>query len=185
MCPPSDPASPPMSLETLTVEVSHLFHADPDTVFALLSDVQVMAGLGPEHTAVSGVRQPLRTGDGFVGHNSRGRRRWQVPCTVHVYDPPHAFGWVVGDIHRPTATWTYHLAPTGTRDGTTTVRQTFTHGPGRSLLRTACEGHPHRADEFVAARAEELRVNMATVLEAAADITQQPASQTEPDQTNG
>ena len=156
-------------LEDMRVKVTHCFAAPPGEVWALLSDVERMAGLGPEHAAATWLDRP-GAGARFTGTNARGDRTWTVPCQVVVYDEPREFSWQVGDPDLPTATWSYQLAPDA--DGTL-VTQVFRHGPGRSFLRQATERHPERADELVAGRAAELAANMTAVLQAAQDLLAQ------------
>lgn len=153
-------------LAGMVVEVREPIAAPREHVFALLTDVERMAGLGPEHVEArwdDGHGPAL--GATFTGANERDGRRWEVPCRVIALDPPAVFGWVVGDPKQPTSTWSYALTEV---DGGTEVEQRFVHGPGWSFLRTACERHPERAAELVAARIQELAANMRAVLRAAA-----------------
>ena len=149
----------------MVVEVEQRFAAPPEAVFALLHDVERMAGLGPEHTKAQWVTPVL-----FTGWNSRGEHEWETPCHVVVDDPPRAFGWTVGTPGRQSSTWTYELVPDGDR---TLVRQRFQHGPGESGLRDAVEQQPDRAEEYVVRRSKGLARNMATVLAAAAELVAQ------------
>lgn len=149
------------TLEDLVVEVSVALMAPPDQAFALLSDVERMAGLGPEHVAATWDGEARGLGARWTGRNRRGEREWEVPCEVVGYDPPRLFAWRVGDPEAPTALWSYELAPS---PGGTTVVQRFRHGSGWSFLRRAVEKYPERAEELIAGRAEELEQNMRTVL---------------------
>ena len=153
---------PHVELEQMVVEVEQRFDAAPAEVFALLHDVERMAGLGPEHTKAAWVSPVL-----FTGWNSRGGHEWETPCHVVVDEPPRAFGWTVGTPGRQSSTWTYELEPDG--DGTL-VRQRFQHGPGPSGLRDAVESQPDRAEEWMARRGKGLRRNMTTVLQQAAQL---------------
>ena len=91
-----------------------------------------------------------------------------MSCTVDVFEPSARFGWLVGDLQRPTAWWRYEFRPDD--QGGTTVTQRFTHGPGVSFLRRATQKYPDREAEFVSARAEELASGMRSTLAAAADL---------------
>ncbi|MGZ6793113.1 MAG: SRPBCC family protein, partial [Mycobacteriales bacterium] len=68
-----------MDLSAMTVEVSHRFAAAPADVYALLTDVARMAGLGPEHQAA---RWTDAGRTRFTGVNRLGDRQWQVTCVV-------------------------------------------------------------------------------------------------------
>jgi hypothetical protein len=145
----------------MVVEVEHRFAAAPEQVFALLSDVEAMAGLGPEHEQAIWT-DASRTA--FTGRNRMGDAVWEVPCFVVEDSAPTRFAWTVGPVSSPSATWSYDLWPDG--DGTL-VRQRFAHGPGPTYLRGYVEQHPDRAERAIAGRAEMLRANMLTVLAAA------------------
>ena len=151
----------------LQVEVTELLPAPPDRVFALLTDVERMAGLGPEHTGAVWVGDDRGVGAVFVGTNQLGGRTWEVPCRVTELEPPARFGWEVGDPELPTATWSYDLTPT---DGGTRVVHRFVHGPGRSFLRAVVDKHPDRAELLVAGRAQQLAANVRASLRAAAAL---------------
>ena len=156
-----------MRLEDMQVEVVEVLPAPPSRVWELLTDVERMAGLGPEHAEASWADDRRRVGARFTGVNERWGRRWEVPCTVVASDPPTAFAWEVGDPASPTATWSYRLEPVG---GGTRVTQTMRHGPGRSFLRHAVGKDPAREVELVAERADDLAANMRAVLQAAARL---------------
>lgn len=151
-----------MDLTHVGVEVEHVFAAHIDDVFALLTDVERMAGLGPEHERAEWL-DPEHTR--FRGWNRMGERRWDVLCPVIAYDPPTAFAFVVGDDPaHPSSTWTYVLEAHG---GKTLVRQAFQHGPGESGLSHAVKHHPDRAQDIIDGRLEQHRQNMLAVLKAA------------------
>ena len=156
-----------MTVDDAVLEVVERLPASPDAVFALLSDVERTAGLGPEHTAARWTSDARGVGAGFTGDNELGGRTWQLPCRVVRHEAPRVFAWEVGDPEHPVATWTYELAPDG--DGTL-VTQRFQHGPGRSFVRSYADKHPERADEIVAERLAMLESNMRTVLRAAAQL---------------
>lgn len=146
----------------MVVEVEQHVAAPPADVFALLSDVERMAGLGPEH-AQAGWTDRARTR--FLGVNVRGQQRWEVGCTVADRIPPERFAWVTGNPAMPGARWSYDLRTNGED---TLVRQRFEHGPGCSYLREFVEAEPERAERAIARRSEELRQGMVQVLAAVA-----------------
>src|SRR4051794_6426350 len=155
-----------MDLEQMAVEVRQHFDAPPGDVFALLRDVERMAGLGPEHHSATWTSPTT-----FTGRNRFGDTEWEVPCVVVLDEPPTAFGWTVGPPEEPASTWTYRIEPSG--EGTL-VTQRFVLGPGKSRLRHYCAREPEKAERFIAWRTEALRDNMTTVLQAAAKLLGRP-----------
>jgi len=138
----------------------------PQDIFALLIDVERMAGLGPEHCLARWLTESRETGARFQGINRIGVFKWEVPCTVTVFALPQRFGWTVGDPHHPSSTWTYTLEATNRGAGdATTVTQTFEHGPGDSFVRRAVELAPAAANVIIAARTRQLRHNMNATLQ--------------------
>lgn len=66
-------------LTDMVVEVRMRLPAPRDRVFALLTDVEQMAGLGPEHSEARWTSDGPALGATFVGRNSRGGHEWDVP----------------------------------------------------------------------------------------------------------
>lgn len=156
------------AVDTMVIEVRHDFAANITDVWNLLTDVERMAGLGPEHLHAQWSTPGPALGAQFTGRNARDGREWTLPCTVDLYEPPQRFGWVVGDPAQPSSSWRYELRPNGA--GGTEVRQQFSHGPGFTFLRRAVEKYPDREVEFVSGRAEELTAGMRATLAAAAGL---------------
>jgi uncharacterized protein YndB with AHSA1/START domain len=152
-----------MDLTHVTVTVEHHFTAAPARVFALLSDVEQMAGLGPEHHTATWTDDSRRR---FEGQNKIGEMGWSVRCVVIADEPPGRFGWTVGEPGEHSSTWTYDLVPAG--EGTL-VTQTFTHGPGVTYLSLSCDKRPEKAQSYIDGRTDMLRANMLHVL-ASADV---------------
>jgi len=150
-----------VALEEMQVRVEHRFPQPSGLVWQLLTDVERMAGLGPEHSEARWADAQRGTGARFVGTYNRDGRVCEVDCQVLSWRSPNAFAWVVGAPQCPTATWRYALIPHGTG---CLVVQTFRHGPGRSGLRSAVQHRPEQAEQLVAARAAELGINMTVVL---------------------
>jgi uncharacterized protein YndB with AHSA1/START domain len=158
----------------MMVQVTHVFDAPIQDVWALLTDVERMAGLGPEHhTAVWTLRDngehPTsgdgpQVGDRFVGSNRRGDFEWELTCHVTEWEPPTRCTWTVLDPQHPSSTWTYELTADAAR---TRVVQTFQHGPGPSFVRQTVERDPEHADAVITGRSDMLRRNMTTALDAA------------------
>ncbi len=151
----------------MVVEVVEVLPAPPARVFALLTDVERMAGLGPEHSHAQWRDDRRGVGAVFVGSNERDGRGWNVPCHVVEHEPATRFAWSTGDPEQPSATWSYQLEPV---EGGTLVTQVFRHGPGFTYLRRFVEKYPEREQELVAGRAAELEQNMRRVLRAAAAL---------------
>jgi uncharacterized protein YndB with AHSA1/START domain len=151
----------------MVVTVEELLPASPEAVFALLTDVERMGGLGPENVRSRWVDDRRGVGAVFRGYNSRGDLAWDVPCRVVEHVPPTRFAWTTGNPEHPSATWSYELAPV---EGGTLVTQTFRHGDGFTYLRAAAERRPEKEEEYVADRAEELERNMLATLRAAAKL---------------
>ena len=135
-------------------------------VFALLTDVERMAGLGPEHCLARWLDDSREVGARFQGTNRIGAFKWEVLCTVTTFLRPHHFGWTVGDPDQPSSTWTYTLETTaGGAGDSTTVTQTFEHGPGDSFVRRAVERAPAAASLVMATRGRQLRHNMSATFD--------------------
>ena len=149
----------------MTVEVSVRIAAPAPAVWGLLTDVERMAGLGPEHIRARWLTPEVEVGARFEGWNRIGDREWDVVCVVTSCHPPRSIEWNVGEGPLPSSTWSYEL--TEAADGSTTVVQRFRHGPGQSGVTAAVERHPDRAEQIVAGRSETLRTNMVSTLEAA------------------
>jgi catechol 2,3-dioxygenase-like lactoylglutathione lyase family enzyme/uncharacterized protein YndB with AHSA1/START domain len=150
-----------MDLSGMVVEVSRRFGADIAEVWALLSDVERMAGLGPEHVEARWVDPGPAVGARFTGLNRRGDLEWATECHVVECDPPRRFVWAVADPDNPSSTWSYTM--TADLDGTIVV-QRFEHGPNYSFVRVMAEQHPDEAEQIVRDRTETLRSDMAATL---------------------
>ena len=158
----------PVDLTSMTVEVVAQFDAPPPAVWALLTDVERMAGLGPEHFRAEWLTPAPAVGARFRGWNRAGDLEWAVICVVTAFEPPRFIEWNVGEGPLPSSTWSYELVP---RAGdSSTVTQRFRHGPGTSGVSAAVERYPERADAIVRRRSDTLRANMVVTLEAAARL---------------
>jgi len=148
-------------LSVMKVEVSHHFNAPIEAVWALLSDVERMAGLGPEHVDAHWHGQERGVGAQFSGRNRRGDDEWEVPCQVTECDRPTRFSWTVLEPDNPSSRWSYTLAKEGT--GTLVVER-FEHGTNYSFTRIWAEEHPAEASHVIRERAETLRADMMATL---------------------
>jgi len=182
-------------LSSMAVEVTATFDASIDEVWALLSDVERMAGLGPEHVAARWETAGPAVGARFTGRNRIGDLEWDVHCVVTACRPPEFIEWTVGEAPDHSSTWSYALsaepgaassgrpgaassaepgaASSGRPGAATVVVQRFRHGPGFSYVRQRVEQSPDRAQLVVVRRSEMLAANMDLTLRAAARLLDQ------------
>ena len=155
----------PDPLTSMAIEVSVVFDAPIDAVWALVSDVERIAGLGPEHVAAAWNTSGPATGARFTGVNRRGDFEWSVPCTVTACIPRACIEWTVGDLVAPSSIWSYELEESP--DGGTIVVERFRHGPGFSYVRMSIDRAPHEANAIIESRCASLRTGMEATLAAA------------------
>ena len=155
----------PVDLTAMAVEVSVRFNQPPEAVWVMLTDVERMAGLGPEHFRARWLTSGPAVGARFEGWNRIGEHEWDVLCVVTACRPAEFIEWNVGEGTHPSSTWSYVLTPDGER--ATLVTQQFRHGPGESGVSKAIEEHPERAALIVEQRSNTLRTNMVSTLESA------------------
>ncbi|RRQ25175.1 SRPBCC family protein [Rhodococcus sp. Eu-32] len=116
----------------MTVSDSVVVNADPDTLYAAISDPTNMGDWSPENlgAVVTDPRDTAYVGMHFVGRNKRGGATWVTRCTVTVADPGKAFEFRVHAIgvkkprlNAANATWRYDFESV---DGGTKVTETWT-----------------------------------------------------------
>jgi hypothetical protein len=95
--------------------------------------------------------------------------------TVVVCDEPRAFGWVVGDLTNPTATWRFELERV---EGGTLLRLSARIGPGESGLSPVLAALPDKEERIVARRLKELRTNMAATVRGIRALAERPPALT-------
>jgi uncharacterized protein YndB with AHSA1/START domain len=154
-----------------TVAVHTRIEASPERVWALVSDIGLMAKLSRELQEVEwldGVTGP-GVGHRFVGRNAHeALGTWETTSTVIEYDEPRRFAWAVGDPGHPWSVWRFTLSP----DGSGTVLEQWTQmGPARSGLSLAIEAMPDKEQKIVFVRLREFetgfKANLATIKELA------------------
>lgn len=139
----------------LSVTVSRTVPADPDTVWAIISDPDRLAALSPETTRTEWVDGQRGLGARFKGHNRVGWVRWTTVATVTTYEPGRAFGFETSPPSR--SRWRYELEPVdgGTRVTESMRKQDPQPAPIRLLMRLV----------GVTDRAAHLRAGMTETLE--------------------
>jgi hypothetical protein len=138
-----------------TVELSTFIAADPQEVWRLVSDIQLMPTLSSELQSVEWVEGTDRPSVGacFVGHNEHPAfGKWSTTSHVVACDAPREFAWAVGDSDNPAAMWRFRLAP---QDGGTLLSFWMQMGPGRSGLSMAIDSMPEKEQKIVFVRLRE------------------------------
>lgn len=150
-------------------ETVHIATA-PERIWPHASDIAFAVGTSDELLAVewtSGDGSLPYVGRTFVGTNAnRHFGQWQTTATVTECDEPRAFGWVVGDLDRPSTTWRFTLDPDA--DGTA-LTQWARIGPGDSGLTIAVQRMPDKEEKIIAGRLREFRAAMQAHLAALKD----------------
>lgn len=138
-----------------TVQASTWIDADPQRVWDLVSDIELMPTLSNELQRVEwldGVTGP-RVGARFVGYNEHDAfGKWSSISQIVSCDQPREFSWAVGEPECPAATWRFSLTP---QDGGTTLSYWTQPGPGRSGLSTAIDAMPDKEQKIVFVRLRE------------------------------
>lgn len=99
--------------------------AAPETVWALLADIERMGEWSPECRRVKwldGAASPATTGARFKGWNKSGLLRWSMTCEVKVADPGRELAWATVRGPRDIVWWRYRLEPA---KGGTDVTESF------------------------------------------------------------
>ena len=85
--------------------------ADPQAVYALITDLSTLAACAEETAAMKWLKgDAARPGAVFKGTNRNGLRRWSTKCTVTDAEPGSAFAFDVDYLGIPVAHWRYDLA---------------------------------------------------------------------------
>ena len=89
--------------------------ATPEAVYAAVSDVPRLGGLGPECYRCEwndGVSEP-KVGASFTGHNRLGEFDWSTCCEITAADPGRLFAYEVVRPGVRYSRWTYTFEPDG------------------------------------------------------------------------
>jgi uncharacterized protein YndB with AHSA1/START domain len=87
--------------------------ADPDRVWAMVTDVTRMGQWSPETKRaewLDGAPGPS-VGARFKGYNQRGRSKWSTVCEVIEAEPGRSFGFAVGKAAKPQTVWRFRFTP--------------------------------------------------------------------------
>lgn len=144
--------------------------APPERVWALVSDIHLIAALSREVQEVEWL-----SGAGAVGSTFRGRSRhpavgeWTTVPHVVECASPRVFAWAVQDPECPAALWRFELRPV---DAGTELRQSVRMGPGRSNVSMMIDSMPGEEERIVAGRLAEFQAaveaNLAAIAQRAA-----------------
>ena len=152
--------------------VERVIDAPVETVWALITDITLMPRFSSELQRAQwaeGFDTP-RIGARFTGFNRHLRvGEWTTTSTVIECDPPQVFGWAVGDVQNPAATWQFVLTPAAHG---CVVRYRALIGPGPSGVTMMIEREPQRADQIVADRLTALSAAMAATLAGIAGLAE-------------
>ncbi|MEV5840739.1 SRPBCC family protein [Streptomyces sp. NPDC048179] len=147
-----------------TVEVRTWIDAPPATVWALVSDIELMPDMSEELRSVTwldGAAGPA-VGARFVGrseHEAFGT--WETTSQVIEYVPEAVLAWAVQDPAEPSAVWRFRLRP---EDGGTELAQWMQLGPGRSGLSVAIDRMPEKEQKIVFVRLREFERSITATL---------------------
>ncbi|MFG1934948.1 SRPBCC family protein [Mycobacterium sp. NPDC048908] len=107
-----------------------VINADPQTVYALITDLSSLASLAEEVTSMTWRKgDAARPGAVFKGHNRNGFYRWSTVCTVTDAQPGRTFAFDVktGGV-MPVARWRYDIEPVDV--GCRVTERTWDRRPG-------------------------------------------------------
>ena len=97
--------------EQAAAQAEVAINADPQAVYALITDLGTLAACAEEAKAMKWLQgDAARPGAVFKGTNRNGLRRWSTKCTVTDADPGQAFGFDVRYLGIPVAHWRYDIA---------------------------------------------------------------------------
>ncbi|WP_433272989.1 nitroreductase family protein [Pseudonocardia xinjiangensis] len=87
---------------------------------------------------------------------------WTTSCQVERCEPPHEFGYLVGDRDSPSARWAFRLHPM--LGGGTRVTHSMLVGPGTSATSAVAQQNPEQAEAIWTGRFRVIRANIAATL---------------------
>lgn len=149
-----------------TADVAVHIDAPPSTVWALVTDFDVLAQFSDEFQGGDWLDPSIDPVPGlgarFHGRNENPRAAWDVTCTVIEWKPDLAFAWCVEDPSDPVATWRFTLEPDG--DGTTLIYWARM-GPGSSGVTSFIAEYPENEERIIESRLSAWTTNMKSTVE--------------------
>jgi uncharacterized protein YndB with AHSA1/START domain len=141
-----------IAMTTPEVDVHSDIAAPVGKVWQLVTDIVLMPRFSSELKSAAwaeGFDGP-QLGAQFLGTNENPAVGvWTTRSHIIEFEPPHVFGWAVGDPARPAAVWRFELTPT---TGGTRLRYSASIGPGKSGVTMMIDREPDRAQEIVQLR---------------------------------
>jgi hypothetical protein len=87
-------------------------NADPDAVYALITDLPTLASLGDEIAEMTWSKgNAMQLGAVFKGRNRNGKHQWTTTCTVTDAEPGRVFAFDVRHTVLPISHWRYDIEP--------------------------------------------------------------------------
>ncbi|HTK64410.1 MAG TPA: SRPBCC family protein [Pseudonocardia sp.] len=177
--------------EAPTVEASTLVNSTPETLWPLVTDMELIASLSTELQRVrwldegeaggaDGGASGVAFGRRFEGTNfHQARGEWCTTSSVIACTEPRVFSWAVENVDDPTAIWGFELTPT---DEGTVLRQFAQLGPGPSGLSEVIARMPEKEERIVEYRLREFRAGIERNLAAIRELaeTGRLSEQTQP-----
>jgi uncharacterized protein YndB with AHSA1/START domain len=156
-----------------TGEATITVRAEPDRLWAMVTDVSRMGEWSPETERaewLDGASEAV-VGARFKGHNRRGKAKWFTVCEVIEAEPGRVFAFAVGGAAKPSTVWRYQFAP---KPEGTEVTESFelTKALGfssRLLTRMTTGVRDRRADLEDGARTTLVALKQAAELDEATD----------------
>lgn len=146
-----------------TTEVEVLIGAPIERVWEVVTDINLPAEFSTEFQGAEWINGGPALGARFSGRNRHDALgEWETTSFVNRFEPPHVFGWAVGDAEVPSATWWFRVEQEA---GGVRVYQGGRMGPAPSGLTYAITAMPDKEDRIVARRLLEWERNMQATLD--------------------
>jgi Polyketide cyclase / dehydrase and lipid transport len=167
-----------------TTEATTIVHAPIETVWALITDINLPARFSTEFTGAEWTGSGPELGATFVGRNHHTAiGGWQTTCTVTQYSLHETFEWCVGEPDHPSATWRFTVQQGADR---VVLSQWMRMGPAPSGLTPAIEAMPDKEERIIARRLSEHQQNMQANVDGIKQLAENtsPTAETNSDNTN-